>query len=294
MSGVNSETEIELDYVWRVVRDAARQHWTQLHDWQMGPDDYGIRIWPGGAWEANFEPTPDARALLNLLLPLAAGERGCVVGQLGQSLDGRIATPTGDSYYVTSHPSRVHLHRLRAVCDAVVVGASTVATDDPRLTVRHADGSNPMRVILDPQSRLAPGYQVFDTTVAETTQVTARDNRAVSDAVDHLTVPIGSDGSMAPHDVLHALAERGLKRVLIEGGADTVSRFYTAKMLDRLHLTVAPFIIGSGPTGLNMPGADVLTEVARPSAQHYSVAPDMLFDLDIASTRASSGSAKTS
>src|SRR4051812_25903843 len=82
---------------------------------------------------------------------------GCVtVGQIGQSLDGRIATPTGHSQYINGSPGLCHLHRLRAVVDAVVVGAGTVRADDPQLTVRHVEGPDPVRVVIDPRGTLGP------------------------------------------------------------------------------------------------------------------------------------------
>ena len=97
---------------------------------------------------------PAARALLELYAPICgvSARRPLTIAHLGQSLDGYIATGSGDSYYVTGPANVAHLHRLRALCDAVVVGAGTVASDDPQLTVRHVEGANPTRVILDPAS----------------------------------------------------------------------------------------------------------------------------------------------
>lgn len=83
-------------------------------------------------------------------------DRPMFIGQLGQSLDGRIATISGDSYYINGAEGLDHLHRLRASVDAVLVGAGTVAADNPQLTVRRCAGRNPARVVIDPRGRLDP------------------------------------------------------------------------------------------------------------------------------------------
>ena len=74
-----------------------------------------------------------------------------MIGQIGQSLDGRIATASGQSHYINGPAAIVHLHRLRALVDAVIVGIGTVTADDPRLTVRRVEGPSPARVVIDPQ-----------------------------------------------------------------------------------------------------------------------------------------------
>ena len=91
-----------------------------------------------------------------------------VVGQLGQSLDGRIATISGHSHYINGPEDIERLHRLRALVDAVVVGAGTVAADDPRLTVRKVEGANPVRVALDPRGDLDPERAMFTDGAAPT------------------------------------------------------------------------------------------------------------------------------
>ena len=102
------------------------------------------------------------------------GRRGrSRIAHLGQSLDGYIATASGDSYYVTGPDNVRHLHRLRALADAIVVGAGTVARDDPQLTVRHVEGPNPVRVVLDPAARLDARRRVFSDGAAPTLVVHA-------------------------------------------------------------------------------------------------------------------------
>src|SRR5260221_2722719 len=130
---------------------------------------------PGVGWEP-LVPADDPRhALIDLYLPIcsATSRRPIVVGHLGQSLDGFIATPSGDSQFVTGPENILHLHRLRGLCDAIVVGAGTVAADDPQLTTRKVPGPSPLRVILDPTRRLGEHYRVFSDDSASTLYVCA-------------------------------------------------------------------------------------------------------------------------
>ena len=125
-------------------------------------------------------PPDDPRhALIDLYLPICSATvaRPITVGHLGQSLDGFIATHAGESQYVTGEENIRHLHRMRALCDAVVVGAGTVAADDPQLTTRHVSGPSPVRVVLDPTRRLADHYRVFNDDTADTLYVCGRSLR---------------------------------------------------------------------------------------------------------------------
>src|SRR5215204_1570064 len=107
-----------------------------------------------GAFRALTKPLPDPwEAVFG---PLRSGEIDdmMVIGQIGQSLDGRVATESGHSHYINGPAGLAHLHRLRALVDAVVVGVGTAVADDPQLTVRRVEGPNPVRVVIDPRGRL--------------------------------------------------------------------------------------------------------------------------------------------
>ena len=229
-----------------------------------------------------------ARALLDLYGPLRT-RADLVIGQLGQSLDGRIATASGHSHYINGPDDIRRLHRLRALVDAVVVGAGTVEADDPRLTVREVPGDNPVRVLLDPSGRLAPTSRVLSDGVAPTLWLRSATRAAVdlervpglAPSVEIFGLPEGPAGGFEPAAVVALLARRGLRRVLVEGGGITVSRFLQAGALDRLHISVAPLLIGSGRPALTLPPIDTLGEALRPPVRHFRLGEDLLFDLDL-------------
>ncbi len=213
--------------------------------------------------------------------------RRLVVGQLGQSLDGRIATQSGHSHYINGPRDIDRLHRLRALVQAVVVGAGTVASDDPRLTVRRVEGPDPVRIVLDPDGRLDPDRRVFTDGAAPTLWVReesrAEREAAVGAGVEVVGLPAGDEG-FAPGDIVEMLARRGMERVLVEGGGVTVSRFLAAGALHRLHVSVAPLVIGSGRPSLTLPPVASLDRALRPPVRHFRLGSDLLFDLDLAGT----------
>ena len=224
-----------------------------------------------------------ARALLDLYGPLcsAAPEHPLALAQLGQSLDGHIATASGDSYFVTGPDSLQHLHRLRALCAAVVVGAGTVARDDPRLTVRHVEGESPVRVVLDPNARLDPGHRVFTDASVRTIVVHATNVHAPAPGrADVLQVPV-EQSRLRLDMLLRELHARGLWSVLVEGGGATVSSFLEAGLLDRLQVAIAPLITGDGRPGLSLAARDKIAECLRPQHRVFALGGDVLFDCDL-------------
>lgn len=219
--------------------------------------------------------------------PLARATKGSpfVVAQLGQSLDGRIATVTGSSHYISGPAALAHLHRLRALVDAVLVGIGTAVADDPQLTVRHCAGKSPVRVVLDPGGRLPETLRCLSDN-GPPVLVVRRAGPGVTACARVVPVEAGSDGRLDPHAIVAALAARGLSRLLIEGGAQTVSGFVAAGAVDRLYVTVAPLIIGSGTDGLRLPEIAALTDALRPPTRvHVLEDGDVLFDCDLAAAR---------
>jgi diaminohydroxyphosphoribosylaminopyrimidine deaminase / 5-amino-6-(5-phosphoribosylamino)uracil reductase len=211
------------------------------------------------------------------LAPLDETSGPLVIAQLGQSLDGRIATPTGASKYINGPIALDFLHHLRARVDAVVVGVSTVIADDPLLTVRRVPGCSPARIVIDPRGRMPPGAKCISCEAAPTYVIRLTENCEPAPC-EALQVP-GSGGEIDPHAIIAMLAQRGWRRILIEGGATTVSRFIAAGAVDRLYVLVAPMLLGSGRPGLELPPIDQLTEALRPNTRSYSLdGGDVLFD----------------
>ena len=253
-----------------------------------------LELSPDRTWQSFGNAVhADAALLLNRYLPLLAPQ--LVIGQLGQSLDGRIATTNGHSHYVTGPESLVHLHRLRALVDAVVVGAGTVLADDPQLTVRHCPGPNPLRVVLDPLRKLPLQRRLFCDGQAPTLVLAAVPVAVPVAAPASAPIPapaanrtetallsVADDGSgFAPAEVLSLMAARGAHRILVEGGGITVSRFLAAGALDRLHVVVAPMLIGSGRPGLTLPAIDHLDQALRPAHRRESLGEDVLYELQL-------------
>lgn len=224
----------------------------------------------------------DERALFDALMPLARHRGRLAIAQLGQSLDGRIATENGDSWYINGPAARAHLHRLRALVDAVLIGAGTADEDQPRLTVRHVSGPDPVPVILDPAGRVRAQGPLFERGPGERPVLhlvgIEADLPPPAQGVERVGIPVGPNGA-CPRQVLDVLAERGLERVLVEGGGVTVSRFLAADALDYLHLLIAPLIIGSGRPGLKLEPIHRLADARRPPMRSFPLGDELLVEL---------------
>lgn len=225
--------------------------------------------------------------MVKLYAPLLERQRvgPLVIGQVGQSLDGRIATQTGDSYYINGDAGLDHLHRLRALVDVIVVGVGTVIADMPKLTVRRCKGPSPTRAIIDPTGRLPD--QAMRTlhesgTISQSREIIVfrRDDGPVAAEVcttEHM-VP-DETGGLSPHDIIERLWCRGCRSILIEGGANTLSRFIDAKALDRLHIIMSSVLIGSGLPGLQLPPIAEMSAALRPKTSFHTLSnEDIVFD----------------
>lgn len=175
-----------------------------------------------------------------------------VVLKSAVTLDGRMATRTGDSRWITGEASRTEAHRLRDRADGVLVGIGTVLADDPQLNVRHVPGVDPVRIVLDPMLRTPHTAKVLTASGGECwilhgSAATADRRRALRDAgALLLEVAAGDDGRLVMEDVLRALGEREIVRLLVEGGPRVHGTLLDRGLADRAEIFVAPRVLGDG------------------------------------------------
>jgi riboflavin-specific deaminase-like protein len=297
---------LALERAWTIVLAAARLAETLAAEAQplrFGVDERGeltrtpaglpaILVWhPRHGWELTLPPDDSRHALIDLYLPMcsATAASPITVGHLGQSLDGFIATHAGESHYVTGDENLRHMHRMRALSDAIVVGAGTVAADDPQLTTRHVSGPSPLRVVFDPARRLGDHYRVFRDDAADTIYVCARSQaRPGESRFGRATlVPIDDvEGNVDAAGLVRLLHDRGCHRVFVEGGGVTVSMFLEANLLDRLQVAIAPLVIGDGRPAIRLTPPASLGDCLRPRYRVFRMGGDMLFDCDLRSVDA--------
>jgi riboflavin-specific deaminase-like protein len=191
----------------------------------------------------------DVTALVGQVVPRKV--RPYVVLKYAQTLDGRIATRTGDSKWISGESERRASHALRAACDGVLVGIGTVIADDPQLTVRLVPGASPLRIVLDTTLRIPADAQILADAAPTLVITTERSSperrrelrsRAVGVRVVDPAPPWGVDLA-ATLAVLH---ERGIRSLLVEGGAAVITSFLRHRLVDRVVVGIAPTILGAG------------------------------------------------
>ncbi|MFT4103229.1 MAG: RibD family protein, partial [Burkholderiaceae bacterium] len=251
--------------------------WLRATGWQVAP------TWPSAAVE-----------LLNLYwpmlaMPASAASRGFVIAQLCQSLDGWIAARDGDASVLLSVALRRHRLRLRALADAIVIGASMAAADDPapRDDVGPQDGL-PVRVVLDPTARVSPSLALFQDARAPAILVCGADHQRLAESRWGKGRVIGVPIVKRRLDLkamLARLRERELDVVLVEGGGATIAHFQDARCLDRLHLAQVGVLFGGGREGLHATGAAAPAPARgvplRPDARLYRIGDDLMWDCDV-------------
>lgn len=239
------------------------------------PSAFRAQVTLPAPWDRLFAP-----------LQVGAVDDLVVVGQIGQSLDGRIASPNGCRELINGPDGLAHLHRLRALVDAVVVGIGTVLADDPLLTVRRVEGPNPARIVIDPRGRLPRSARLLaDDGTRRMVITNGAANPDLPDGVERVALPTGESRQIEPANIIAALARAGYRRVLIEGGAETLSRFLAARCLDRLHIVVAPIILGSGRASCILSTITHADDAIRPRVSAIPLGDEVLFDCDLSHHR---------
>jgi diaminohydroxyphosphoribosylaminopyrimidine deaminase/5-amino-6-(5-phosphoribosylamino)uracil reductase len=174
-----------------------------------------------------------------------------VTAKAAMSLDGKIATRTGDSKWITSEAARREAHKLRSRVDAVMVGANTVIRDNPQLTVRHGvRAKQPLRVVVDARGRAPRTSKLFNdarrrqTVLVTTTLSSARWRRYLSQSGIEVLVVAQQRGRVDLRAALKALGKRNITSVLVEGGGELLGSFFDARLVDKIALFYAPIVIG--------------------------------------------------
>ena len=207
------------------------------------------------------------------LVPIWARELGRAVSisHFAQSLDGRIATATGDSRWIGDMENRVHAHRMRALCDAILVGAGTLRRDRPQLTVRHVEGADPVRVFLGASARdldLVRGLSPAP--IWSVGQPGLEGVKAL--------IEVSEGERVDPTMILSRLYEEGASSVYIEGGMDTTSTFLSCAALDVVQLHISPIILGGGSCGFRLDGVETVAEAFRfEEGSFFSVGDGTMF-----------------
>ncbi len=217
---------------------------------------------------------------------MASPQRPSVTLHFAQSLDGRIATRSGEARWISGPEATRFSHELRAASDAVIVGSGTALTDDPLLTVRHVRGASPRRIVLDARGRVPATAKVVADASAPTVLVTcpgraprARDLPAHVSRVE-LPAAEGGDGvDLAA--LLDHLAAAGVARVLVEGGHRVLTSFLRTGLADRLVITLAPMVLGAGIEAVGDLGTERLAQARRfVTRRVWQLGGDVLLELE--------------
>lgn len=259
--------------------------WNRNH-WQVTPDippreipPKAIMIWlgkecieqinhPTFGWDGGYtvEATPLAKTfdtaglcqqyLGYALLPWqATTEQRCItVAHFAQSLDGKIATSTGHSRWIGNDENLLHAHRMRALCQGILIGKGTLVSDDPALTTRHVEGPNPQRIVVSS----TPCN--FDSLIKSSQEeIWWIGGKMASEHVRCIEVPPSPQHTRCER-LLETLFNNGIKTVFIEGGSVTTSAFLSESMIDIMQFHISPLVFGSGIPGINLPE---ITEVGE-------------------------------
>ncbi len=192
------------------------------------------------------------------LLPIIAKQqkRTISIAHFAQSLDGKIATEKGDSRWIGNDENLKHAHRMRALCDAIIIGKNTLASDLPRLTVRRVEGKNPARVIIGSTDG---SFKSLTECCSDPIIVIGKEASTQNGQIQYHQLK-SVDGKIKSLDILNCLFQQGIKTVYIEGGAITTSNFLNDGAIDILQLHLSPYIFGSGKQGIVLPNIDEIDE----------------------------------
>ena len=187
------------------------------------------------------------RQCCEIIIPLLTKNDNFLIGQIGQSLDGKIALNNGNSHYINEKESILYLHCLRAVCDGVLVGVNTVIKDNPLLTTRKIKGSSPVRLIIDPSLKLSNKYKIFKDDNQNIIFTNSNKQKKINN-----TLIVKFPKKNFTNNIFKYLKKTSFKNILVEGGPTTLSNFIEMKLLNYMQFIISPTLIGSGIDSLKL------------------------------------------
>ena len=218
---------------------------------------------------------PILRQSCEILLPLIRKKDRVFIGQIGQSLDAKIALNNGNSHYINEKESITYLHCLRSISDGVLVGVNTIIKDNPLLTTRKIKGQNPTRLVIDPSLKLTNKYKIFkdkNTNIVFTSsnkKKNLNNTKIVKLPKKDLTLGI-----------YKFLKKSSLKYILIEGGPTTLSYFIELKLINYMQFIISPTLIGSGIDSVKLKPIANLKKAIRARSNFSKLGKEIVATLD--------------
>jgi len=223
----------------------------------------------------NVKIDPILRQCCEILLPLIRKKDRVFIGQIGQSLDAKIALNNGNSHYINEKESITYLHCLRSISDGVLVGVNTIIKDNPLLTTRKIKGQNPIRLIIDPSLRLTNKYKIFkdkNTNIVFTTSNKTKNlNNTTIVKLPKKDFTLG---------VYKFLKKSSLKYILIEGGPTTLSHFIEHNLINYMQFIISPTLIGSGINSVKLKPITNLKKAIRRKSNFAKLGKEIVATLD--------------
>ena len=223
----------------------------------------------------NVKIDPILRQSCEIALPLIRKKDRVFIGQIGQSLDAKIALNNGNSHYINKKESITYLHCLRSISDGVLVGVNTIIKDNPLLTTRKIKGQNPTRLIIDPSLKLTNKYKIFkdkNTNIIFTTSNKTKNlNNTTIVKLPKKDFTLG---------VYKFLKKSSLRYILIEGGPTTLSHFIEQNLINYMQFIISPTLIGSGINSVKLKPITNLKKAIRRKSNFAKLGKEIVATLD--------------
>ena len=223
----------------------------------------------------NVKIDPILRQSCEIALPLIRKKDRVFIGQIGQSLDAKIALNNGNSHYINEKESITYLHCLRSISDGVLVGVNTIIKDNPLLTTRKIKGQNPTRLIIDPSLKLTNKYKIFKDKNTNIVFTTSNKTKNLNN-----TTIVKLPKKDFTLSVYKFLKKTSLKYILIEGGPTTLSHFIEHNLINYMQFIISPTLIGSGINSVKLKPITNLKKAIRRKSNFAKLGKEIVATLD--------------